>query len=145
MPEDFIAEQRVTINAPVGAVWKTLTEPGLVKQWMHGTNLETDWRVGSPIAWKGEWKGRSYEDKGEVLEVEPNRLLRNTHWSPMGGSEDKPENYHTVSYELAEADGQTILTLKQTNNASQQEADRMAADNWGPILEGLKEVAEKQT
>ena len=145
MPEDFIAEQRVTINAPVGAVWKTLTEPGLVKQWMHGTNLETDWRVGSPIAWKGEWKGKSYEDKGVVLEVEPGKLLKNTHWSPMGGSEDRPENYHTVSYELAEADGQTILTLKQTNNASQQEADRMAADNWGPILEGLKEVAEKQT
>jgi hypothetical protein len=25
-----------------------------VKQYMHGTNLSTDWKVGSPIAWKGE-------------------------------------------------------------------------------------------
>src|SRR5205807_9908914 len=55
-----------------------------------------------PITWKGEWQGKTYEDKGTVLAVEPNKLLRITHWSPMGGSEDKPENYHTVTYELAE-------------------------------------------
>jgi uncharacterized protein YndB with AHSA1/START domain len=141
--EDFTAETSVTIDASVDAVWKALTDPELVKQYMHGTNLETDWKVGSPITWKGEWEGRTYEDKGEVLAIEPKKLLKNTHWSPMGGSEDKPENYHTVTYELAEADGRTVLTLKQTNNPSQEAADKMAEDNWGPVLQGLKEVAEK--
>jgi uncharacterized protein YndB with AHSA1/START domain len=104
--------------------------------------MATDWKVGGPITWKGEWKGKPYKDKGTVLEVEPNRRLSYTHWSPMGGSEDRPENYHTVTYELAQQDGVTTLTLKQDNNASQEEADNMAENNWGPVLEGLKTVVE---
>src|SRR5438445_8884613 len=102
MTETFIAEKRVTINAPIDAVWQAVIDPTLVKQYMHGTNMQTTWEVGIPITWKGEWQGKTYEDKGTVLAVEPNKLLRITHWSPMGGSEDKPENYHTVTYELAE-------------------------------------------
>lgn len=109
---------------------------------MHGTNLETDWRVGSPIRWKGEWQGKSYEDKGTVIEVKPRQRLGMTHWSPMAGTEDEPDNYHTVTYELVAQDGMTVLTVKQDNNPSREAADRMAENNWGPVLEGLKLVAE---
>ena len=160
MKGSFVAEKRITINAPADAVWEALTDPEKVKVYMHGTNMKTDWEVGSPITWTGEWKGEAYEDKGEVLAVEPGKLLSNTHWSPMGGTEDKPENYHTVTYELDQRADKTILTLKQDNNASQEaadartyekgrniasqeEADGMAENNWGPVLEGLKKVAEQ--
>ena len=143
MARGFEAVSTVTIAAPIDEVWDALTNPEKVKQYMHGTNLSTDWKKGSPIRWRGEWKGKSYEDKGEVLEVKPQRLLRYTHWSPMGGSEDKPENYHTVTCELAGDDGKTTLTLIQDNNPTQEEADKMARDNWGPVLNGLKETAEK--
>jgi Activator of Hsp90 ATPase homolog 1-like protein len=61
----------------------------------------------------------------------------------MGGSEDKPENYHTVAYELAEDGGKTTLTLPQDNNATQEDADKMAEDNWGPMRKGLEETAGK--
>ena len=138
----FEAIATVTIDAPRAQVWDALTNPEMVKQYMHGTNLSTDWKVRSPIAWRGEWKGQSYEDKGEVLEADPPQVLKYTHWSPMGGSDDKPENYHTVRYELAEDGGQTTVTLKQDNNATQEEADKMTVDNWGPVLQGLKQTAE---
>ena len=143
MTQNFVAEKRITINAPADAVWQALTDPSLVKRYLHGTNMQTSWKVGGPITWKGEWKGKPYEDKGTVLAVEPKRLLKTTHWSPMGGTEDKPENYHTVSYELVERGQTTILTLNQDNNATQEEADTMAEKNWGPVLEGLKAVAER--
>jgi uncharacterized protein YndB with AHSA1/START domain len=145
MTRGFAAIKRVTIHATRGEVWEALTDPDKVKQYLHGTEMSTDWKEGSPIVWRGEWKGRSYEDKGTVLAVQPERLLRYTHWSPMGGSEDKPENYHTVTYELAGDDGKTTLTLSQDNNASQEEADTMADNNWGPVLNGLKEMVEKPT
>ena len=61
----------------------------------------------------------------------------------MGGSEDKPENYHTVTYELAEHGQETILTLEQDNNPSQEAANTMAEQNWGPVLDGLKATAEQ--
>jgi uncharacterized protein YndB with AHSA1/START domain len=139
----FEAIKSVTIDAPRAKVWDALTNPLKVKQYMHGTTMSTDWKVGSPITWTGEWQGQSYEDKGTVLAVEPERLLKTTHWSPMGGSQDEPENYHTITYELAEQGGKTILALTQDNNATQEEADKMAENNWGPMLQGLKETAEK--
>ena len=138
----YIATKQVTINAPVDAVWETLTDPAKVKEFMHGTTMETDWKVGSPITWKGEWKGHSYEDKGEVLAFEPKTLITTTHWSSMGGTEDVPENYHTVTYELVETEGAVVLSVTQDNNATQEEADAMAEKNWGPVLEGIKAVAE---
>ncbi|TMG70135.1 MAG: hypothetical protein E6H86_01645 [Chloroflexi bacterium] len=144
MSRGFEAVKTVTIHATQREVWNALTNPAQVKQYLHGTEMSTDWKEGSPISWKGEWKGQSYEDKGTVLAVEPERLLRYTHWSPMGGSEDKPDNYHTVTYELAGEDGKTTLTLTQDNNPTQEEADKMANDNWGPVLNGLKESVEKQ-
>ena len=143
MKGSFVAQKQITIHASSEAVWQALTDPELVKEYMHGTNLETDWQVGSPITWKGEWKGQTYEDKGTVLAVERKKRLQHTHWSPMAGSEDKPENYHTVTYEMAQQDGLTVLTLHQDNNATQDEADKMANNNWGPVLDGLKAVAEK--
>jgi len=145
MSRGFEAISTVTIRATRREVWNALTDPEKVKRYMHGTDMSTDWKEGSPIVWRGEWKGRSYEDKGTVMAVEPQRLLKYTHWSPMGGSEDKPENYHTVTYELAGEDGKTTLTLTQDNNPSQEEADKMAADNWGPVLDALKETVEKPT
>ena len=143
MSRGFEAIKSVTIDAPRAKVWDALTNPLKVKQYMHGTTMSTDWKVGSPITWTGEWQGQSYEDKGTVLAVEPEQLLKTTHWSPMGGSQDEPENYHTVTYELAEQGGKTILALTQDNNATQEEADKMAENNWGPMLQGLKETAEK--
>jgi len=142
MSKGFDAVNSVEINAPASAVWDALTNPDKIKKYMHGTHVSTDWREGSPIRWRGEWKGKSYEDKGEILEVKPQRLLKYTHWSPMGGSEDTPENYHTVTYELAGDNGRTKLTLRQDNNPSKEEADAMAKNNWGPVLEGLKQTAE---
>lgn len=142
MSRGFEAKKTVTINASRARVWDALTQPAMVKQYMHGTNLSTDWKEGSPISWKGEWKGTPYEDKGTVLTVRPQRVLKYTHWSPMGGSEDRPENYHTLTYELSGEDGTTTLTLTQDNNATQEEADKMAEESWGPVLNGLKETAE---
>jgi len=142
MAGSFTAVKHITIHAPRESVWQALVDPQKVKQYMHGTNMETDWSIGSPITWKGEWKGNAYEDKGTVLDVKPQTLLKMTHWSPMAGSEDRPENYHTVTYELADRDGMTELTVEQDNNATQEEADSMAENNWGPVLEGLKQVAE---
>jgi uncharacterized protein YndB with AHSA1/START domain len=143
MPRGFEAVKEVTIHATKREVWEALTDPDKVKQYMHGTEMLTDWKEGSPIFWRGEWKGKPYEDKGTVLAVEPQKVLKYTHWSPMGGSEDRPENYHTVTYKLQGEDGTTKLTLTQDNNATKEEAEQMANDNWGPVLQGLKETVEK--
>lgn len=142
MEKTFDAVVSVEINAPVSKVWAGITDPDVITQYMHGTKVVTDWAVGSPIIWKGEWKGKPYEDKGTILANEKNKLLKTTHWSPMSGSEDKPENYHTVLYELSDKAGKTVLKLTQGNNPTQEAAESMAKNAWTPILQTLKSVLE---
>ena len=108
---------------------------------MAGTEVSTDWRVGSPITWRGEMNGTAYEDKGEILEIEPERRLKVTHFSPLSGQEDAPENYHTLVYELEPHGQKTRLSLSQDNNESEEAAEHSQA-NWEKMLSGLKQVVE---
>lgn len=90
-----VAHATTTIHAPVARVWDALVNPALIKQYMFGTNVSSDWKEGSPIVWKGEWQGKSYEDKGVILRLQPERLLQYSHFSPLSGLPEMPENYHT--------------------------------------------------
>ena len=76
------------------------------------------------------------------MEVDPNNPLKYTPRSPVSGSADTPENYHTVSFDLVAAAKATRLTLAQSNNPSQTAADAMAKNAWGPMLQDLKTVVE---
>jgi len=142
MNDKFIAEATTIINAPASKVWDALTKPNLIKQYLYGTEVTTDWQVGSPITYRGEWKGKSYEDKGKILQVEPEKLLVSTFWSSLAGLPDSPENYKTVRYELSAEDGATRLTIIQDNNDTQEEADH-SEQNWNTVLGQLKELLEK--
>jgi uncharacterized protein YndB with AHSA1/START domain len=137
----FVATAETTVDAPRGSVWSALTDPELIKRYMMGSHVETDWHPGSPISWRGEYNGKAYEDKGEVLEVIPERLLTVTHFSALSGEADRPENYHTVSYTLEDAGGGTRVTLTQDNNASEEDAAH-SAETWSQMLAGLKKVVE---
>lgn len=141
MNKTLIAKATTTLNAPPSKVWEALTQPELIKQYLFGTQVTTDWKVGSPITYKGVWKGKAYEDKGKVLQVEPGKLLVSTFWSSLLGVPDVPENYKTVRYELSPEGGGTRLTITQDNNATQEEADH-SGENWNTVLDGLKKLLE---
>jgi uncharacterized protein YndB with AHSA1/START domain len=62
MAENFIAEATITLKAPAGKVWEALTKPELIQQYLFGTQVSTDWQVGSPVTYRGVWQGKPYED-----------------------------------------------------------------------------------
>lgn len=142
MNETFVARATITINTPTSRVWDALTKPDLIKQYLFGTQVTTDWRVGSPITYEGIWEGKAYKDKGKVLQVEPGKLLVSTFWSSLSGQPDVPASYQTVRYELSAAGDGTKLTITQDNNATQEEADH-SAQNWKMVLDGMKQLLEK--
>ncbi len=143
MTTNLTARASTTIHAPASRVWEALTQPELIKQYFFGSDIVTDWKVGSPIYYRGEWQGRSYEDKGTVLEFEPNKRLVATHWSPLSGVPDIPENYHMVTYLLQEHDGNTDVTILQDHNASEEEKQH-SEQNWQMVLTGLKRLVESR-
>src|SRR5215831_12345084 len=97
MTKNLVAKASAIIAAPREKVWNALVTPAAIKQYMFGTDVTSDWREGSPIRWKGMWKGKPYEDKGTILQLKPGRVLQYSHFSPLSGVPDKPENYHIVT------------------------------------------------
>jgi uncharacterized protein YndB with AHSA1/START domain len=138
---DHVANATIEVDASPGEVWTALTDPGQIEKYMFGSQVVTDWQPGSPIVWKGEYEGKKYEDKGEIVEIEPERRLKVTHFSPLSGQEDIPENYHTVLYDLEKNGKRTRVSLTQDNNSSEEAAEHSRA-NWEKMLAGLKEVVE---
>jgi len=141
MDNKFTAEVTGTINAPPAKVWEAFTTPRLLKQIFFGADVISDWKVGSSIIYKGEWQGKPYEDKGVILKFEPEKLLVTTHWSPLSGVPDVPENYHTVSYKLSGSGNSTKLTITQDNNATEDEKLH-SEQNWKMMLDGVKKMLE---
>lgn len=131
---------QTTIKAPVGKVWDALTKSEIVKQYFFGSDQETDWKVGGPIRWTGEYEGQSYLDKGIVREYVPNQKLSYDYLSSWSGLEDKPENYLLVTYEVKPVEGGTELTITQTNY--DEEKAKHSADNWASVIDGLKQIVE---
>ena len=142
MSLNLVAKASILINAPTGKVWNALVQPAAIKQYFFGTTVVSDWREGGPIIWKGEWQGKPYEDKGVILQFKPGRVLQYSHFSPLSGAPDVPDNYHTVTVELSAEQNQTRVTLAQDKNGSEEERQH-SARNWGMMLAALKAFVEK--
>ncbi len=140
--EDIIASVSTTVDASKEKVWEALVTPEIIKQYFFGTDVESDFKVGSKIVWKGEWEGRPYEDHGEIREAQAGHLLQFTHISPGSGEQDIEENYRVVTIMLDERNGKTTVTLTQDNNPN-DEAREKSEQNWKGMLDGLKKVVEE--
>jgi len=138
---NLIARSSIVIDALPAKVWKALVTPAAIKQYMFDTNVTSDWKEGSPITWQGEWQGKAYEDKGVIRQFKPNQALQYTHFSPLAGLPDKPENYHTVSIQLSPDGNRTRVSLTQDNNLT-EEARAHSEKNWKMMLDGLKKFVE---
>lgn len=142
MDNTLIAKSSTTIDAPIEKVWDALTKPEMIKQWFFGVDTITDWQVGSPILHRGIWKGEPFEDKGIVLKFEPLKGIVHTHWSPLSGVADTPENYNTVTFSVSKQGASTEVSIANDNNPSEESRDH-SAQTWAMTLKSLKEVLEK--
>lgn len=144
MKNNFVAHASIKIYAPASNVWEALVNPKMISQYMFGAKVTTDWKVGSVITWQGKWQGKPFVDKGEILQLDPGNALQYSHFSPISGLEDSPENYHIVTVKLAETETGVDVLLSQDNNPTEQ-AHKHAEENWQAMLENFKKYVEGYT
>jgi uncharacterized protein YndB with AHSA1/START domain len=138
--EDLVARATVTVPASAEEVWSVLVDP--TARWMVGARVTSTYVVGEPITFDGEWEGKPFQDHGEITEVARPRLLRYTHYSPLSGQPDVPENYHHLTFTLVESDGTTEVTLEQDGNGSTDEV-KHASGLWRQVLDALAEAVAR--
>jgi uncharacterized protein YndB with AHSA1/START domain len=142
MANKLTAKASININVPVSKVWKALTDPAMIKEYLFGTNTVSDWQMGSSITYSGEWEGKSYEDIGVIIDIVPEKLLHTTYYSAMSGKEDKPENYANVIYKVSPDDGHSLITITQ-DNIDDEKQQQHTVENWGKVLESMKKLLEE--
>ena len=144
MRDDLVVSKSIMINTEPSKVWKALTIPDIIKEYLYGTETLTDWKNGSEIIFQGEYNGTKYRDHGIIINNIPNQLLSYSYWSGFSGLEDKPENYSTVTYNLIEkADNMTELTWTQKGFSSEENRNH-SESGMDAFLGQTKEIVEKQ-
>lgn len=136
------AESSITLNVPAAKVWEALVTPEIIAQYLYGTKVETDWKVGSTIYYRGEWEGNAYEDKGIITALEEGTLLETEYWSSLSGTPDSREHYIRVSYLVGEEQGQSTLTILQEGCQTEEDRTKKEAD-WAMVLSGIKTLLER--
>ncbi len=140
----------IRINASPEKVWNALINPAETKKYMFGCETVSDWQSGSALLWEGEWEGKKMVFvKGSITRIEPGSHLAYTVIDPNNPAvADTPENYLTVTYDLTEEDGGTLLTVTQGDYSKVADGERRYAESynggegWNPILEKIKAQVE---
>jgi len=143
MESKTTVEKTITINALPLKVWKVLTTPELIKEWLTDIGIEviSDFKVGNPIIFSGKWYGVKREDHGIILEFEPEILFRYSYWSKISRLPDAPENYTVMEFRLTSKEDQTILNLIHSN-LTWETGWEHSNYYWGVTLTVIKKLAE---
>jgi len=144
MDKNLIASSNIHIQSTPEKVWDVLTNPEKIKEYLFGTEVLTDWNIGSPIVFQGEYNGQQYKDKGNVIENMKNELLKYDYWSGFSGLEDKPENYSLVTYKIESLDDNSLSFTWHQQGFSSEEGKCHTEQGLQSMLEKIKELAEKQ-
>ncbi len=144
MAEQLYVKNTISIDAPATKVWNFLTKPEHTKKYMFGCETVSDWKEGSSLLWKGNFNGKEIVAvKGNIVKIDEEKFLEYTTIDPNAGLEDIPENYLTVTYNLSEQNGQTILTVTQGDYAKVGDGEKrynesVSGGGWEPILFKIK-------
>ena len=137
---------KIQIHTSPEQVWEALTQSDAIEKYLGGARTHSTWEVGSAADFFILKEGKEMVVvKGEVLKVEPPKLLEYTLFPVGMDIEDIPENYLRVRFELSESGTGTALVIKQSDYEKVAKGAlryQHTLDGWMSSLPVLKEVAE---
>jgi uncharacterized protein YndB with AHSA1/START domain len=76
MSTSLFVKNAISINASIEKVWDALVNPEQTKKYMFGCETVSDWKVGSPLLWRGIYEGKEMVFvKGIILAIETGKPL----------------------------------------------------------------------
>jgi uncharacterized protein YndB with AHSA1/START domain len=132
-------EKKVVINAPISEVWKALTNPAMIEQWMlMPNNFKPE--LNNRFVFNAEMDGNTFDIKCKVLEIEKNKKLVYSWSGPF------MEQKTTVSIQLSGNDAKTELVLVHSGfTDDQKDVKESHSKGWDfRFAEKLKEVVERK-
>jgi uncharacterized protein YndB with AHSA1/START domain len=156
MTEPTVTTQvhRIYIQATPEAIWTAITDPSWTARYGYGGRGEYELRPGGRyVAYTSQamrdFGAPDVAIDGEVLEADPPRKLVHTFRMVMD-DDMAAQGFTRVTYEIAEGDGRTRLTVTHELAGAPQLAelmagnmeDRGAGGGWPFVLSSLKTLLE---
>lgn len=92
-------QQQIFIDALPSKVWKVLTNPDYIDQYLPEGTIQSQWTEGSPITIVNDSGGKTEsEQKGNILQVVPGVLLK------YNLLEENTRNFINMTYQLIPAE-----------------------------------------
>ena len=142
MDKTLIASGSIKIKSTAGQIWNILTNPENIKIYLFGTETITDWKIGNPIVFQGDYEGHKYKDKGNVIENKPHELLKYNYWSGFSGLEDQSDNYALVTYSLEKIEKDHFKFTWHQQGFSSEDGKCHAQEGLITMLELIKKLDE---
>ena len=119
-------------------LWMALTTPEFTQQYWGGRRPETDWQVGSSLKMLKPDSGA--EVQGEILKVEPHKVLAYSWQSPTSSEQPSRVTFELSPYPATEG---SITMLKITHDEFAPDANiALVSMGWMAILNNLKTLLE---
>jgi uncharacterized protein YndB with AHSA1/START domain len=132
----------IVIATPPEKVWEGLTSPEFTKQYWHRTEVNSDFKVGSPIRFYIESGEVACE--GEILAADfPNELSYTWHFPR--NPETKDEAPSRVTFKLERISTGTKLTMIHDQFEKDSRMLELVTQGWPLVLSGLKTLLESGT
>lgn len=146
----LFVDKTIEINAPVSKVWDAITKRENTNEWAlefssggPQFNIESTWKLGSPVLWKGQ--DGTVIVEGNVTAVEQNRLLRFTVFDVRSPERPPVTDEDGITFQLSEENGKTTLRILQGDFSVMTDGEKyrdLSAEIWDKVLPKVKELTE---
>lgn len=119
-------------------LWEALTDGAFTRQYWFGTEVRSDWKVGSPFTLV---MGGKVTDTGEILEVDRPRRLSYT-FKHEADAEMRKEPATKVVFRIAPYGNLVKLTVTHEGFTAGSKLLDGISKGWPAILSGLKSLLE---
>lgn len=92
------------INSTSAIIWQLITHPQFMEKWLSDDKIqvESNWKIGSPIIFSGMMHGIYLYNKGIILQFAPLICFKYNYISNLSNLPDVPENYTNICFTLNE-------------------------------------------
>ncbi len=120
-------------------LWRALLDPEFTRRYWCETHQESEWKPGA--SWQMIIPDGRVTDRGEVLEIEPNRRLV-LKWRNEFRPELHAEGYSRMTYELEKRGDSVKLTVIHEIDKPESKLIQAVSGGWPAILASLKSLLE---
>ena len=147
MTDELTVTKSIEINVDISKVWEAITHSEWTRKFMFGCDVVSDWKPGSSIEFIVKLPEKDVvQVKGNILKIEPKKLLQYSIFGPNAGLKDIPSNYTTVTYKLTPQGETTLVSVSQGDFSTVEEGKKRyehTQNGWEMTLKKLKAELEK--